>query len=193
MTNLLWNLKAKFYLTIRKIIPFNLILKSENRNIEILLRSFNIKGKKVIDLGTGTGNILRYLKNSGFVLGIDRSLAMLLATKQIYPEVILIQADTLKLAIKKNSFELITAVGLSEYLKDINFLFKEVYRVLKNNGFFLMTFSPSGIWTRLRLLLGLRVYPRTLEEIVVIAEAMNFRLVRNDQTLMQAQVLFQKL
>jgi ubiquinone/menaquinone biosynthesis C-methylase UbiE len=193
MTSWLWNLKAKLYRSVRKSFPFNLILKSENKRLELLLCSLDIDGKKVVDLGTGTGNALQYLTDSNFVCGIDLTFSMLKVARQLYPGVELIQADALKLPVKTNAVEIVTAVGLSEYMRDIESLFKESYRLLKTNGYLIITFSPPGIWTGLRLLIGHSIFPRTLDELKKIAQNERFQLIENHRSLMQIQVLFQKI
>ena len=193
MNNSLWNLKAKLYRYLRSRFPFNLVLKGENKRLELILRSIDITGKKVIDLGTGTGNVLQFLASTDVQFGIDSTFSMLKLAKQLHTRANLIQADVLKLPIKNNSVELAVAVGLSEYLKDIKSLIMEVYHILKLNGFLVITFSPSGIWTRLRLILGHPIYPRTFEELITIAKQERFQFVKNSYSLMQGQVLFKKV
>lgn len=192
MNDLLWSLKAKFYRSLRANFPFNIILKGENKKLELILDSIRIKNKKVVDLGTGTGNVLQYLVSSNLVFGIDLTFSMLKTAKQFYPGANLIQANVLELSIKKKSVELVTAIGLSEYLRDIESLFKETNRILKFNGFLVLTFSPRGICTWLRLLFGHPIYSRTLADLITIAKNERFQLVQNSHSLMQGQVLFQK-
>lgn len=192
MNDSLWNLNAKLYRSVRTGFPFNLILNGENRNLKLLLRSIEIKGKRVVDLGTGTGNVLYYLGDADPCLGIDLTFDMLKRAQQNYPDAKLVVADALKLPIKTDSAELMTTVGLSEYLKDVKPLFKEAYRILKDSGCLLLTFSPPGIWTRLRVLLGHPIYPRTLDELKVIALNEKFHFMRNTHSLMQGQALFEK-
>lgn len=193
MNDPLWSLKAKFYAAWRTNFPFDFILKEENKKLELMLGSIEVSNKTIIDLGTGAGNVLQYLVDSKLTIGIDFSFSMLQATRQSYPGVNLLQANTIALPIKSNSIELITAIGLSEYLKNIEPFFKETFRILKNNGFLILTFSPRGIWSRLRLLLGHPVYQRTLTDLITIASNERFQMIKNSSSLMQAQVLFQKI
>ncbi len=192
MNNLLWNLKAKLYHKVRSRFPLNLILKRENQNLELMLRSLDIHNKKVMDLGTGIGNAIRHFKNSNIMFAIDFSFSMLHVARQIYPYVHFVQANALTVPLKANSMDCITAVGLTEYLKNLEPLFKEIYRLLKSKGFLILTFSPYGIWTRLRLLFGLPIYPRTLDELISIARNERFQHIKNSHSLMQRQVLLQK-
>ena len=106
MSDSLWKLKAKLYRSLRSKFPFNLVLKGENKRLEFILHSLEIAGKKVIDLGTGIGNVLQFFVRSGVLIGIDSTFSMLKLAKQLNTGVNLIQADALKLPIKRNSFEL---------------------------------------------------------------------------------------
>ncbi len=193
MSDLLWNLKSKLYRSLRSKFPFNLILRGENKKLEVILRSIDTTNEKVIDLGTGIGNVLQYLIDFKHVVGVDFTLSMLLLARQSYPGVKLIQADALLLPIKTNSVHLVIAIGLSEYLLDIEAFFKEAFRILKYSGFLVFTFSPRGIWSQLRLLLGHTIYPRTLDEIITIAMRERFQIVENSYSLMQGQVLVKKI
>jgi ubiquinone/menaquinone biosynthesis C-methylase UbiE len=192
MSDLRWKLKAKLYRSIRSSFPFNLILRGENRKLELIVRSLVTTNEKVIDLGTGIGNALQYLTHFKHVIGVDFTFSMLQVARQLYPYVNLIQADALFLPIKSNSVSLVTAIGLSEYILDIEFFFREAFRILKYGGFLVFTFSPRGIWSWLRLLLGHSIYPRTLEELITIAKRERFQIVKNSYSLMQGQVLIRK-
>ncbi len=181
------------YRTMRISFPVNLILKKENSKLEFMLRSLDINGKNAVDLGTGTGNVLQYLTNSKMVIAIDFARSMLHIARQTYPQAKLLQAEASALPIAANSVEFVTAIGLSEYLRQIEPLFDEVFRILRDNGFLVLTFSPPGIWTRLRLLLGHQIYCRTLEELITIAWNKGFQIIKSSRSFMQGQVLFQKI
>jgi ubiquinone/menaquinone biosynthesis C-methylase UbiE len=193
MNNPLWSLKAKFYRSLRSSFPFNFILKEENKKLELILGSIEVRNKTIVDLGTGAGNVLQYLVDSKLTIGIDFTFSMLQSTRQSYPGVYLLQTNTMALPIKNNSIEVVTAVGLSEYLKNIELFFKETFRILKNDGFLVLTFSPRGIWSRLRLLLGHAIYTRTLTDLITIAKGERFQIIKNSNSSMQSQVLFQKI
>ncbi len=193
MNDPLWSLKAKFYRSLRSSFPFNFILKEENKKLELILGSIEVRNKTIVDLGTGAGNVLQYLVDSKLTIGIDFTFSMLQSTRQSYPGVYLLQTNTMALPIKNNSIEVVTAVGVSEYLKNIELFFKETFRILKNDGFLVLTFSPRGIWSRLRLLLGHAIYTRTLTDLITIAKSERFQIIKNSNSLMQSQVLFQKI
>ena len=190
MNDFLWHVKSKIYHSIRNSFPFNLILNRENKRLESLLALIYLKGKIVLDLGTGTGNALQFLDEAKVVFAIDSNFSMLQATRRMHPDAILIQADALSLPIKAKSIQVITAIGLCEYMSEIESLLKGICQSLKENGFLILTFSPKGIFTRLRLLLGHAIKPATLSDIEKIARKEHFQKVKSSRCLMQAQVLF---
>lgn len=193
MKDFLWHVKANFYRSLRKCFPFNLILKGENKKLETLLKSIDTKEKIILDLGTGTGNTLQFLDDTNVVFAIDSNFSMLQITQRLIPSAILIQADALKLPIKSNTIHIITAVGLSEYVRNIESLLKEISRALRENSFLIMTFSPKGVWTRLRLVLGHAIFPSSLNEIERIARKEKFQKLINNRSLMQEQLLFKHI
>jgi len=193
MNDFLWHVKSKFYRATRKRFPFNLILKGENKKLNILLDLVDTKGKIILDLGTGTGNVLQFLNDAHVVFAIDSNYSMLQVTKRLYPNVVLIQADALKLPVKSNSIHIITAIGLSEYVGEIESLFKEIFQAQLKDSFLVLTFSPRGFWTRLRSVLGHSIYPGTLNDMAKIARKEHFQMVNNRRTLMQEQVLFRHI
>lgn len=193
MNDFLWHVKANLYRSARKCFPFNLILKGENEKLKSLLKSVDTQKKIVLDLGTGTGNVLQFFNDANVVLAVDSNFSMLQITRRLNPGAILIQADALKLPIKSNTIHFITAVGLSEYASDIESLLNEIFRALIKNSFLILTFSPKGFWTRLRLVLGHQIFPVSLDVIERIARKEHFQKVANARSLMQEQVLFKRI
>jgi ubiquinone/menaquinone biosynthesis C-methylase UbiE len=193
MNNFFWDVKEKLYRIFRYRFPFHFIIQQENDNIERLLNSIETDGKKIVDLGTGNGNALKFFKHAIGSLGVDITFSMLRRARQLHPDVLMIQADAISLPLQNRSVDIASAIGLSEYIKDIELFLVEVHRVLKNNGNFLVTFSPPGIITKIRSLFGNRVYPRKLEHIVEVTKRMPFQVIRTEHSFMQWQVLLKKI
>ena len=185
-------MKKKLFELFREIFPFQLILKKENENLVDLLEKINISNKYVLDLGVGIGNVIQFLKPAMRVFAIDFTETMLLSTKEKYPSAGLILADAKKIPVRSNSMDIITAVGLVEYLKDMIPLMEESCRLLKNEGYFLMTFSPPNFWSWLRLVFGHVIYTRKLTQITSVARICSFEIQQHKKTLMQYQVLLKK-
>ena len=151
-----------------------------------------VNGKNILDLGVGTGNVIQLLNKAATIVGIDITESKLKATKIRYPDLFLIQADGRKIPLKKTTFDVITAIGLVEYLQNPEPLFQEANRILINSGYFVITFSPVGVWTILRLLLGHRIQSGNLKQFMQFSENNGFRMIHQTRSFIQHQLLLQK-
>lgn len=100
----------------------------------------NVKEKKVLDIGAGTGRLAVRLANLGAeVTALDISEVMVdkLKAKSYKLKAILGEAENLP--FDDNSFDIVIATFLIVHLKDLEKFFDEVYRVLKPDGLFLVT------------------------------------------------------
>lgn len=120
----------------------------EDRDILITHLALTIKQiakenhyRKILDIGCGSGQYLKFLQNKGFeVFGVDHSLeAVKMAAKN---RIIVVKASATKLPFKTASFDLVLAISLIEHLskRDAKKFISEVNMVLKPGGsFFLVT------------------------------------------------------
>jgi len=166
----------------------NWILKGEKDNLRELLSG--ISPNCILDIGTGTGSTLDLLPETDICFGIDSSLPMLMKTPESHI-FFKIAAQAEQLPFKRDSFDLITVIGVCEYIRNLNILYNEGASVLKTNGYLLLTGTPPSIWTSLRKGLGNRIYARTSESITLKAEKHGFKLVAAKKSLMQEQLLYQ--
>jgi len=91
-------------------------------------------GKKVLDLGSGTGFYIGQIKkNANEVIGLDVSERMLDYAQKKYPGIKFMKADAHKLPFAPKSMEVVFSMGLFEYI-DRKVVIKEIYRVLKFGG-----------------------------------------------------------
>lgn len=102
----------------------------------------DIKDKKILDVGAGTGRVSIPLARQGArVTALDVSAEMLEILKQkakrLPIETIVGDAEALPFA--DASFDIVVAAFLIVHLKNPERFFDEVYRVLKDNGIFLLT------------------------------------------------------
>ncbi len=192
MNRLLWNLKTRYYKIFRSFYPFQRILNRENYNLLTLIDQVEREGKNVLDLGVGTGNVLTYLSKAKSIIGLDFTYSMLREARKEFPNVVFIQADVLSIPIKSNSMDILTAVGLIEYIKDITPFLDETNRVLKNEGCLVLTFSPDNILSCMRILLGQKIYSRTSDRLREAVKLYNFQIIDYQQSMMQRQILLQK-
>ena len=110
---------------------------------------------KVLDVGCGTGRLVKFLNDSGFkAIGCDSSEKAVEKAKKLNKKGIIIKASASRLPFGKNSFDLITAISVIEHLKksESENFFKEARRTLKPEGFiFLVT---PNFATPLRIIQG---------------------------------------
>lgn len=107
---------------------------------EILKMFQDLKGKKVLDLGCGTGRLIRDIRNyGGTVVAADISEEMLKIVEKKYPDVEMVCADAKNLPFNEGEFDVVVASFLIVHLKTLEQVFAEVYRVLKDGGIFIVT------------------------------------------------------
>lgn len=100
----------------------------------------DLKGKKVLDVGCGTGRLIGELKLFGAdIVACDVSSEMLKITKKKYPAVETVEADIEDLPFEDKTFDVVIATFMIVHLKFLERAFEEVYRVLKDGGVFILT------------------------------------------------------
>jgi ubiquinone/menaquinone biosynthesis C-methylase UbiE len=102
----------------------------------------NVKGKKVLDLGCGTGRHTIILKKRGAkVWGLDLSPKMLEIAKSEIKDVDFKVGTVYNLPYRSNFFDIVVSGLVVGYFNDIDKAFKEIHRVLKNNGIFVFSIT----------------------------------------------------
>lgn len=108
-----------------------------NRLLEVL---GDLRGMRVLDLGCGTGRLVRDLRNLGAtVVGTDLSEGMLAVARKKYDDVEFVRADAANLPFKDGEFDLVISTFFIVHLRNLQPVFDEVYRVLKDRGNFILT------------------------------------------------------
>jgi methionine biosynthesis protein MetW len=105
------------------------------------------QGKKVLDLGCGTGNIASQLRKAtkADVIGVDASFAMLKVAKDKSLEVICADIDNQQLPFRDGSFDTIIVAYVIHQIKNLTFLLSECCRVLRDGVLVLLTSSHEQI------------------------------------------------
>jgi len=106
---------------------------------ESLLNIRKQKGKiKILDAGCGCGNLINRLIPWGEVVGLDISAdALTFCQKKCATKVI--QASLKNLPFLSNSFDFIFAIQIIEHIENDVGALKELYRILKPNGFLIVS------------------------------------------------------
>ncbi len=105
----------------------------------------NVKGKKILDFGCGTGIYAKLLTKMGAkVSGFDISGEMLAIAKRENPELDFKQGSGYNIPFKEK-FDIVLASLVVHYLEDWNQMFKQVSKVLKKGGYFVFSSgNPVG-------------------------------------------------
>lgn len=101
----------------------------------------NIKNKKVLSLGCGSGEDSFHLKKLGVKesIGIDISKELIKIAKESHPECRFEVMDMEHLKFPASSFDFVYSSLAISYMKNWTKVFKETYRVLKPNSYFLFS------------------------------------------------------
>jgi SAM-dependent methyltransferase len=110
---------------------------------ETLVREGDLAGRRVLDVGCGTGKFVAVLSDRAKVWGVDASPEMLEVARDRAPRVRFKQASADALPFKDGWFERAT-MWLVVHLVDRPRVFAEIRRVLAGDGrFAIATFDPS--------------------------------------------------
>jgi ubiquinone/menaquinone biosynthesis C-methylase UbiE len=99
-----------------------------------------VKGKKVLDIGCGTGIQTEMLKTWGAeVVGSDLSEGQVGIARREYPDIEFFVENAINTHFKDEEFDLVAASMMVNYFEDLRPLFTEVFRVLKTGGQFVFS------------------------------------------------------
>ena len=95
----------------------------------------NLAGKKVIDIGSGTGHLSKFLLEQGAkeVYGIEPSHRNVKISKKFFPKMIVIEKTLENVKLKK-SFDIATVILTFEHIKNLNLAFNKIAKLMKKNG-----------------------------------------------------------
>jgi len=115
-----------------------------NKHIEIpamksILKNM-VKNKKVLDLGCGSGIFTKMLKEWGSnIIGLDLSKTMIDIARNENPEIKFYVGNAGNTPFVDLRFDIVSSSLVAHYFKNLNPLFREVRRILKNNGYFVFS------------------------------------------------------
>ncbi|MCM8800340.1 MAG: class I SAM-dependent methyltransferase, partial [Candidatus Omnitrophica bacterium] len=110
------------------------IIKKECYKVVKIFKIKQPKNYKLLDIGCGKGERLKFFKDLGFsVLGLEVSDTVDYAREHFNLEII--KKDIYQADFEDNSFDIVTLFNVLEHIHNPNKLLKEIYRILKDNGF----------------------------------------------------------
>lgn len=112
--------------------------------IKLLLDRYASKEGKVVDIGCGSGQNIRFLREYN-VIGLDNSEFFIKYAKK--HNLNIIKGTFPKTPFKRNSFDIVLCLDLLEHVKDDTQGLTEIYRILKSNGLVIITVPAfSLLW-----------------------------------------------
>jgi ubiquinone/menaquinone biosynthesis C-methylase UbiE len=140
------------------------VREADLETVKLMIEKTQINHKKrVLEVGCGTANYLKliYQITQADVWGVDQSLGMLKKAEEKCKNAVFIEDDAVKLSkLPGEFFDLVYMVDVIHHIKDINTMFQNVRRVLRENGKIII-FSDSHEHIRNRL--TTKYFPETLE------------------------------
>lgn len=144
-------MKKNDYATFQKAANYNdkrfsgglkFISEDELKIIDTYITSIHGSKENYLDLGTGTGRVLKILlkHHPKRIYALDQSEKMIARLKINYPEKVrtgtvkLLNANSDKIPLKQNSVDIATSLHLFKHLANIRPTIREVARVLKPKG-----------------------------------------------------------
>lgn len=184
-----WDWLALPYIVLRNWGPFAWIRLLELRRTRGLLPEPS-PGSVWIDVGCGDGGILRRAPWPGLRVGVDWSPRMARRVRRTGARPVV--ADARSLPFRDGCAGLVTALGLSEYLREHQALWRELSRVSAAGGVVVVTFSPPSPQNQLRRLLGRRLCLRRFARLAPEWERCGFRIVQRKGAFQQTIVRLEK-
>ncbi len=112
--------------------------------LECILKKYCHVDSRILDFGCGPGGNIDLLKKFGKVWGVDFSLeALNFAKNKPFEE--LRRNEPENIPFKDSEFDLVTAFDVLEHTENDLAIIKEINRVLKDDGFILLT-VPAHTW-----------------------------------------------
>jgi ubiquinone/menaquinone biosynthesis C-methylase UbiE/uncharacterized protein YbaR (Trm112 family) len=118
--------------------------KFNQERIEGIIRDLSQKcgGQRFLDIGCGTGNVLKFGKKYfQHAVGIDASVNMLKLANERGMEVI--QADALFLPFASNTFNVVSVFSVLHHIYDYSLALTQIGRVLGKDGFLYSDWDPN--------------------------------------------------
>lgn len=146
----------------------------------ILLNAIgDLKGKKIVDIGCGTGHATYFLSKNNILIGVDISFKILLhaRNKGLYP----VQSSATKLPLKSSSFEIIICNNLLQTVPEGEAVLDEIERITSKGGkVFITTSNGEGILNRLFSIIERGKYQKmrlySMQEISSYLRKKNFQI-----------------
>lgn len=143
----------------------------------------DLKNKKILDVGAGTGRLaLRLAEKGADVTALDISPEILKILNKKNSQIKTVVANAESLPFPDNTFDLVIAAFLIVHLKEPKYFFQEAYRVLKPDGVLALTNinqrRPPTLQTKQGQIIIESYYHRP-EQIIDELKSLSFSITKN--------------
>jgi ubiquinone/menaquinone biosynthesis C-methylase UbiE len=172
--------------------PDNLMLALDEKIFTAFLNDMSLKGKKIVDVGCGTGRHWAKIleKQPETLIGYDVSAGMLDKLKDKFPEANTYQLSSNKLPeLENETCDIVISTLTIAHIKNLEGAFEEWNRVLKKTGEIIITdYHPVTLANGGKRTFAhngktnvVKNYVHSLERILQIGSKMNWELVRQEE------------
>lgn len=183
-----WAFKAPFYARARQLPLLKKIFAAERKKLGQLFALMPETAGWHLDVGSGTGDALTVFTSRRSLICADASPAML----RRLPAALKLAARAECLPFAGGTFEVVSAIGVLEYVQEARLLLQEAHRVARPGGFLLLTSSPRMLANHCRRIWGERLYLRSAHEIAGLLPQTGWREIGHARTWLQEQWLLRR-
>jgi len=128
---------------------------------KLLNNKLNKSNLKILDVGGGNGYLLWKLYKEGIVLDISKQALKMVVEKGLIGVIFDIDNPSFSFPFKDNTFDIVISTEVIEHLLYPDHYAREILRILKLNGIFILsTPNTAYIKNRIALLFGKAFYKR---------------------------------
>lgn len=137
------------------------LIPKKGERVELASR-FVPKSNRLLDVGCGDGVISYFIKNKvSSIYGVDNSNFDLIKAKKKGVKVKRVDVDSKALPFNNDFFDVITCLDVIEHVKNPSLFLKEIYRVLKRQGVFIISTPNIRFSNHLITLIFKGYFPKT--------------------------------
>ena len=97
------------------------------------------KGKKYLEIGSGTGRMLNFFHEKAYdIMGVEMNWAYIEKSREIYGDIPISKVKSVMLPFEDKTFDIVMSFDVFEHIPDSDTHLKEVNRVLKDNGYYVL-------------------------------------------------------